>query len=235
MPLELRALVFDVFGTVVDWRSAIVRDGARLNRLKGWDVDWGAFADDWRRGYAPSMHRVRTGELPWTKLDALHRMTLNTLLERHQLHLSEAETADLNLVWHRLDPWPDAVAGLTRIRARYPIATLSNGNVSLLTDMARRAKLPWDVILSAEMARRYKPDPEVYAMAVEYFSARPDEVLMVAAHRDDLFAARKAGLRTAYVPRPAEWGSGKHADVQPDERLQVWATDFLDLAAKLGA
>lgn len=231
----IRALLFDVFGTVVDWRSSVIRDGTRLNRAKGWNVDWGTFADDWRRGYAPSMNRVRSGQLPWTKLDALHRMTLDGLLEKHQLHLSEAEIDDLNRVWHRLDPWPDVVPGLTRIRARYPIATLSNGNVSLLCDMARHARLPWDVILSAEMARHYKPDPRVYGMAVEYFSAKPREVLMVAAHRDDLFAAHAAGLRTAYVPRAAEWGPGKEADLRPDERLQLVAEDFLDLARQLGA
>jgi 2-haloacid dehalogenase len=231
---EIKALVFDVFGTVVDWRGTIVREGARLNAAKDWTVDWGAFADDWRAGYGPSMHRVRTGDLPWTKLDALHRLTLNRLLEKHQLHLSEAETTHLNLVWHRLDPWPDSVPGLTRIKARYPIATLSNGNVSLLADMARHAKLPWDVILSAEMARRYKPDAEVYQMAAEFFSAAPGEILMVAAHRDDLFAAHKAGLRTAYVPRPAEHGPGKPpTDLTPDPRLEIHAADFLDLAAKL--
>ncbi len=233
MTLDVKALVFDVFGTVVDWRSAVIREGEALARKKDLDADWPAFADAWRSRYAPSMDRVRRGELPWTKLDDLHHASLLELLDEFGVEgLTKAEKDHLNRVWHRLDPWPDAVEGLARIKRYHIIAPLSNGNVALLTNMARRAGLPWDLILSAELVRHYKPDPETYLMAPELLDLRPDQVTMVAAHIDDLRAARDNGLRTAYVPRPLEFGSGKEAD-PPDPAFDVVARDFVELAEKL--
>jgi 2-haloacid dehalogenase len=230
-----RALVFDVFGTVVDWHSAVVRDGEALGREKHLDVDWAAFADAWRSRYAPSMDRVRRGEIPWTKLDDLHRASLDELLDELGIEdLTNAEKDRFNKVWHRLDPWPDAVEGLTRLKRRYVIAPLSNGNVALLTHMAKRAGLPWDLILSAELAHHYKPDPETYLMAPELLDLRPAQVMMVAAHVGDLRAARENGLRTAYVPRPLEFGPDREAD-PPDPRFDLVAKDFVELAEKLGA
>jgi 2-haloacid dehalogenase len=185
-----RALVFDVFGTVVDWRGSLVREGAALAAAKGVAVDWPVFADAWRAGYQPAMQRVRSGAEPWRNLDALHREILDTLLPRFGLEaLDEGERDHLNRVWHRLDPWPDAVEGLARLKRRFVIATLSNGNVSLLVDMAKRAGLPWDCVLSAELVRRYKPDLEVYRMAARLLGFAPHAVVLVAAHPDDLDAA----------------------------------------------
>jgi 2-haloacid dehalogenase len=230
------ALVFDVFGTVVDWRSSVIREGEELGRRKGISVDWAKFADAWRAGYAPSMDRVRRGELPWTNLDALHRLVLDRLLaEFHVEGLTEAEKDRFNRVWHRLQPWPDAVAGLTRLKRRHVIATLSNGNVALLTNMAKHAGLPWDCILSSELARRYKPDPAVYQLAADLLGLRPAQVLMVAAHKGDLQAARKVGLKTAFVPRPREYGENRKPDAGAEPWIDVMATDFLELAQKLGA
>jgi 2-haloacid dehalogenase len=230
-----QALIFDVFGTVVDWRSTVIREGEALGREKGLDVDWGAFADAWRGRYAPSMERVRRGEIPWTRLDDLHRASLEELLDEFGIEgLSDGEKNHFNRVWHRLDPWPDAVEGLTRLKDRYVIAPLSNGNVALLTNMARRAGLPWDLVLSAELVHHYKPDPEAYLMAPELLGLRPEQVMMVAAHVYDLRAARENGLRTAYVPRPLEFGPGGEAE-PPDPGFDIVARDFVELAEKLGA
>jgi 2-haloacid dehalogenase len=232
MPIP-EALVFDVFGTVVDWRSTIIREGEALGRRKNLDVDWAAFADAWRGRYAPSMDRVRHGEIPWTKLDDLHRTSLEELLSEFGIEgLTEEEKDHLNRVWHRLEPWPDAVEGLTRLKEHYVIAPLSNGNVALLVNMAKRTGLPWDLILSAELVRHYKPDPEAYLMAPELLSLHPDQVMMVAAHTDDLHAARKNGLKTAYVPRPLEFGPGREPD-PPDPSFDLVVNDFIELARKL--
>jgi 2-haloacid dehalogenase len=232
---DLRALIFDVFGTVVDWRSSVIREGEELGRKKNLDVDWAAFADTWRSRYAPSMNRVRRGEIAWTNLDALHRTSLEVLLREFGVEgLTEDERVHLNRVWHRLEPWPDAVEGLTRLKERHVIAPLSNGNVALLVNMAKRAGLPWDLILSSELVRHYKPDPETYLSAPELLSLRPDQVMMVAAHPDDLRAAQKNGLKTAYVPRPLEFGPGRSAD-PPDSSFDLVADDFIELAEKLGA
>lgn len=232
----VKALTFDVFGTVVDWRSSIARECAMVGEAKGISDDWEAFADDWRAGYGPSMGRVRSGELPWTTIDELHRMVLDELLEKFKItDLSEDEKDDLNRAWHRLDPWPDSVEGLARLRGKFVIATLSNGNVALLTNMAKRAGLPWDCILSAELARHYKPDPEAYQTAAALLGLPVDQVMMVAAHKGDLHAARAVGFRTAFVPRPAEFGPNREVDTEPDPAFDVVASDFLELAEKLGA
>ena len=234
MMTDLGALVFDVFGTVVDWRSTIIREGAALGRKKDLAVDWAAFADAWRGRYAPSMDRVRSGEIPWTNLDSLHRASLEELLDEFGVEsLSEEEKVRFNKVWHRLDPWPDAVEGLTRLKERYVISPLSNGNVALLVNMAKKTGLPWDLILSAELVRHYKPDPETYLMAPELLDLHPDQVMMVAAHPHDLRAAQENGLRTAYVPRPLESGPGGNAE-PPDPSFDLVASDFVELAEKLG-
>lgn len=232
-----RVLVFDTFGTVVDWRTSVTAEGQRLGRAKGLtNVDWAAFADAWRAGYGPSMNRVRTGEVPWTKLDVLHRQTLDGLLAKFKIEgLTEAEKAQFNKAWHRLDPWPDAVEGLTRLKARFVIAPLSNGNLSLLTEMAKHAKLPWDCILATELVRHYKPDKETYLMAADFFDLKPSEVMMVAAHPGDLDAAKALGLKTAYVHRPLENGPGKAAPRPAAGRYDYNTGDFKELATQLGA
>jgi 2-haloacid dehalogenase len=232
----VKALTFDVFGTVVDWRSSIIREGMAFGAARGLTVDWASFADSWRGGYQPSMNRVRHGELPWTNIDTLHRMVLDELLEKFGITgLSEADKEHLNRAWHRLTPWPDAVAGLTRLRQRFVIAPLSNGNVALLTNMAKYAGLPWDCILSAELARHYKPDPEAYLTAADLLGLRPQEVMMVAAHKGDLRAAQAVGLKAAFVPRPLERGPERTVDTTPDPAFDIHASDFLDLATQLGA
>ena len=232
----VKALVFDVFGTVVDWRGSIIREGAQWAKAKGLKVDWARFADRWRAGYGPSMDKVRKGTLPWMKLDALHRMILDQLLEEFHIGgLTEEEKDHWNRVWHRLSPWPDAVAGLTRLYKKFVVATLSNGNVSLLVEIAKNAGLPWDTVLSAELFHHYKPDREVYLGAADLLGCAPAEVMMVAAHAGDLKAAAACGLRTAFVARPLEYGPGGKADVAAGQTVDVAATDFLDLAGKLGA
>lgn len=233
---SVKALTFDVFGTVVDWRSSIIREGQLLSANKGFDIDWAEFADRWRGGYGPAMARVRSGELPWTKIDDLHRLILNDLVAEFGLTgLTEIELDHFNKVWHRLIPWPDTVGGLNRLKTKYVITTLSNGNVSLLTNMAKNAGLPWDAVLSAELAKHYKPEPEAYLVAAELLSLSPEQVMMVAAHPSDLRAASRAGLRTAYVIRPLERGPGGTVDRNEDGEFDYTADGFMDLARKLGA
>ena len=233
---SVKALTFDVFGTVVDWRSSIIREGQLLSARKGFEIDWGEFADNWRAGYGPAMNRVRNGELPWTKIDDLHRMILDELVIEHGLDgLSERELDDFNRAWHRLSPWPDTVAGLNRLKTKYVIATLSNGNVALLTNMAKNAGLPWDAVLSAELAKHYKPDPEAYLTAADLLGLSPEQVMMVAAHPGDLRAAARTGLRTAYVVRPLEQGPGRIVSNNTTGEFDYTANDFLDLARQLGA
>jgi 2-haloacid dehalogenase len=235
MEEPIRALTFDVFGTVVDWRGSIIREGEEFNRSHGTTVDWGAFADAWRGKYRPSMERVRSGELPWTNLDSLHRMSLDELLPEYGLaNLTEPEKQHLNKVWHRLTPWPDSIPGLERLKRRYIIATLSNGNVALLLDMAKNAGLPWDTILSAELAKHYKRDREVYVMAADLLGLSQTQVMMVAAHPDDLQAAQKTGMATALVLRPLEWGPERPLHAEQDPSFNIVADDFIDLATKLG-
>ncbi len=233
-PGSIRALVFDVFGTVVDWRGSIIREGEALSAAKGLQVDWRGFADAWRQGYQPAMARAMRGE--WANIDTLHRGILDEIRPRFGLAgLSEAEVGHLNHVWHRLAPWPDARDGLQRLKARFAISTLSNGNVSLLVDMAKHAQLPWDCVLSAELFGKYKPDPAVYQGAARLLGVERDALLMVAAHPSDLVAAQRAGLRTAYVPRPLEWGPDGYREPVGSARFDVIAADFVELAAKLGA
>jgi 2-haloacid dehalogenase len=233
---SVKALVFDTFGTVVDWRTSVAHDVEELARLKGLTVDGPKFADAWRAGYGPSMNRVRTGELPWTKLDGLHRMILDKILKDFGIMgLSEAETDALNRAWHRLRPWPDAVGGLTRLKKRFIIAPLSNGNISLMTDLAKRSGLPWDCILGAELVRHYKPDREVYQSAADILDLEVGDVMMVAAHLGDLAAAKGVGLRTAFVARPLEFGSSGKPDLEANSSVDISAKDFNDLAAQLGA
>ena len=231
---SVKALVFDVFGTVVDWRTSVAREVEQLARRKGLSVEGAKFADAWRAQYAPNMNRVRSGELPWTKLDRLHRMALDkNLIDFSFGGLSEAEVDALNRAWHRLQPWPDAVSGLTRLKKKFIIAPLSNGNISLMTDMAKHSGLPWDCILGAELVRRYKPDREVYLSAAELLDLPPGEVMMVAAHLGDLRAAKAAGLRTAFVARPLEYGPTRKPDLEADASVDITAKDFNDLAARL--
>jgi 2-haloacid dehalogenase len=231
----VKALVFDVFGTVVDWRSSVTQEVEQLAKKKSIQVDAAKFADAWRGGYGPSMNRVRTGELPWTKLDALHRMILDKILVDFGITgLPEAELDALNRAWHRLRPWPDSVSGLTRLKKRFIIAPLSNGNVSLMTNLAKFGGLPWDCILGAELARHYKPDREVYQSAADILDLKVGEIMMVAAHLGDLRAAKGVGLQTAFVPRPLELGPGGEPDLKPDSTVDLSATDFNDLARQLG-
>jgi len=233
---SVKALVFDTFGTVVDWRTSVTQEVAQVAKRKGLQVDAEKFADAWRAGYAPSMNRVRSGELPWTKLDLLHRMILDKLLVDFRIAgLTEAEIDALNRAWHRLRPWPDSVSGLTRLKKKFIIAPLSNGNIALMTDLAKHSGLPWDCILGAELVRHYKPDREVYQSAADFLNLRVDEVMMVAAHLGDLRAAKGVGLRTAFVTRPLEYGPQGKPDLQPDSSVDVPAKDFNDLAGHLGA
>ena len=234
--LSVRALTFDVFGTVVDWRTSLIREGELLGAAQNLKVDWPAFADAWRAGYRPAMDRVARGELPWQSIDQLHRMILDGLLQRFNITgLEEHDIAHFNRAWHRLIPWPDSVPGLNRLRSRYVISTLSNGNIGLLVDMAKNAGLPWDCVLSGELIHKYKPDPEVYKMAARMLGYELSEVMMVAAHPPDLQGAQRAGLKTAYVPRPLEHGAERRAAHGDGAGFDVVASDFLDLAAKLGA
>ena len=234
--LEVRALTFDVFGTVVDWRGSVTEEVERLGRCYGIDADWESFADAWRAGYGPAMDRVRRGELPWTPLDGLHRLILDGLLDQYGLAgLTEPEIKRLNRVWHRLRPWPDVAEGLRRLREKYVTATLSNGNVALLVNLSKHAGLSWDCILSAELARHYKPDLEVYQTAADLLGLPADAVMMVASHEFDLQAARRAGFKTAFVDRPELIDSvgAEHAD--DGDGFEIVVNDFVELADRLGA
>jgi 2-haloacid dehalogenase len=232
---SIKILAFDVFGTVVDWRSSVIGEAEQLGKSKGLNIDGPAFADAWRAAYRPALDRVRSGELPWTKLDTLHRMSLNKILEDFKIGgLTEKEKEHFNRIWHRLQAWPDSIPGLRRLKTGFIITTLSNGNISLLTDMAKHAALPWDCILSAENVRHYKPDAEIYQLIPDLFDVKPDQVMLIAAHEHDLQAAQKHGLRTAYVHRPLEHGAGKSSTPAVSGLYDVRATDFLDLAGQLG-
>ena len=232
-----RLLLFDVFGTCVDWRSGVAREGAALGRRLGLaGVDWEAFADAWRARYQPQMETVRSGQRPWTTLDVLHREALDRVLADFGLEsVPAAERDALNLAWHRLDPWPDTVAGLMQLRRHCIIAPCSNGNIALQIGLARHGGLPWDAILGAEIARAYKPRAAVYLDSAAVAGVAPAETMMVAAHGNDLAAAASYGLQTAFVPRPEEFGPAHGGEREPGDDFDVVASDFSDLAAKLGA
>jgi 2-haloacid dehalogenase len=232
---DVQALLFDVFGTVVDWRSSIIDDLGRFGTERGLKADWVAFTDDWRGLYQPAMDEVRSGRRPWTILDVLHRESLEKLLVKHGVSgLSEADKDRVNRVWHRLEPWPDAVEGLTRLKSRYIIGTLSNGNVGLLTRMAKNARLPWDVVLGAETARAYKPLPQAYLGNAELLNLTPSQVMLVAAHNGDLAAAAKVGLATGFVARPTEYGPHQSRDFKADRDWDVVTDSFTGLAKAMG-
>jgi len=228
-------LVFDVFGTLVDWRGSIARESQAVLAPRGVTIDWLAFADAWRGQYQPAMEEVRTGQIPFSKLDVLHRRNLEVVLKEFKIRdLDEAAKAHLNLAWHRLDAWPDVAPGLQRLRERYRLAPCSNGNISLMVNLARRNGLPWDAILGAEIARDYKPKAIVYQSAAAAFDLNPAEVLMVAAHSNDLAAAASAGLRTAHIARPDEKGPGR-GERAPSVPVDMAARDLLHLADQLDA
>jgi 2-haloacid dehalogenase len=235
---DLKAVVFDVFGTVVDWREGVARDlRAFFDRHGAGGTDAHAVADAWRRRYQPAMEQCRSGRRPFTRLDVLHRENLDAVLRDSGLDLAAVDAGELdqlNRAWHRLDPWPDAIVGLARLKRRYVIAPLSNGNVALLLNMAKRAGLPWDAILGAEVARAYKPQPEAYLRTADILGLQPGEVCLVAAHNNDLAAARACALKTAFVLRPREHGPHQASDLKPEGPWDVVAADFLDLARQLG-
>ncbi|MGB3721028.1 MAG: haloacid dehalogenase type II [Proteobacteria bacterium] len=232
---QIKALVFDVFGTVVDWRTSIIQELEAFGAQKGISADWAAFTDDWRALYQPSMEEVRAGRRPWTILDVLHRESLEKLLTKYGIDgLSEEEKDHINKVWHRLKPWPDSVPGLHRLKARYLIGTLSNGNIGLLAWMAKNAGLPWDVILGAEPARAYKPLPEAYLRTAKILGLRPEQMMLVAAHNDDLAAAAAQGYATAFVARPTEYGPHQTKDLKAEREWDVVTDSFLGLAEALG-
>ncbi|PYU27824.1 MAG: haloacid dehalogenase type II [Acidobacteria bacterium] len=235
---NVKALVFDTFGTVVDWRSSVIAEGMAWGKGKGLQIDWAQFADRWRLGYRPAMDKVRKGEIPWTRLDDLHRMILEGLLKEYHIQgLSEEEKVSWTYVWRRLKPWPDSVEGLTRLKKKFIIAPLSNGNIALMASLAKFGGLPWDAILGSELVHHYKPDREVYVSAPYYLDLKPEEVMMVAAHKGDLQAARSCGLRTGFIYRPNEFGTGSAGvpdKAQPGD-YDVVSTSAVDLAQQLGA
>ncbi len=231
----VEALLFDVFGTVVDWRGSIIADLTRFGTEKGIEADWARFADDWRGLYQPTMEEVRSGRRAWTILDVLHRESLETLLVKYGIAgLSEADKDYINRAWHRLTPWPDVIEGLRRLKSRFIIGTLSNGNVGLLTRMAKNAGLPWDVVLGAETARAYKPLPQAYLTSAALLNLEPGKVMLVAAHNGDLAAAAEAGLRTAFVARPTEYGPHQNRDLRAERDWDVVADSFTGVAEAMG-
>jgi 2-haloacid dehalogenase len=234
---DIKALTFDVFGTVVDWHGSVAREVRALAAQKGLRINAVKFTKAWRAGYRPAMDRVRSGELPWSKIDVLHRMILDELLVQFKIAdaLTEDEKSHLNRVWHRLKPWPDAPRGLKRLKQRYIIATLSNGNTGLLVNMAKQGGLPWDCVLSSETFHHYKPDPEMYLGASDVLDLKPEQVMMVAAHKHDLRSAAKHGLKTAFIKRPHEYGRNNNPDLASEADFTVNAEDFLDLAEQLRA
>jgi 2-haloacid dehalogenase len=229
------AIVFDTFGTVVDWRSSLIADLTAFGRERGISADWTKLVDAWRAAYHPSMDRVRKGEQPWTTLDGLHRSSLDRLIEDFGIKgLSDTDLSHINRGWHRLKPWPDSVAGLTRLKQRFIIGPLSNGNVSLLTNMAKYAGLPWDMVFGSDLFRHFKPDPETYLGVAKLLDLEPRQVMMAAAHNNDLANARKQGLMTAFFPRPSEYGPHQKRDFVAEQDWDVVAANIEDLAAKLG-
>ena len=235
IPVGTKALVFDVFGTVVDWHGSVAREVRALAKSKGLRVNAAKFAKAWRAGYRPAMDRVMRGETPFAKIDVIHRAILEDVLEQFKVTtLAEEEKAHLNLVWHRLKPWPDTVRGLKRLKSKFIIATLSNGNTSLLVHMAKQGGLPWDCVFSSDTFKLFKPDPGMYLGAAGMLDLKPEEVMMVAAHKHDLRAAATHGLKTAFVKRPHEYGRNNNPDLASEAEFTINAESFLDLADQLG-
>lgn len=231
----IRALTFDTYGTVVDWRTSVLAELRALGERKHLSADWERFLDDWKAAYRPAMDAINRGESPWMTVDAIYRQRLETLLAAYAVRdLERAELEHLARAWWRLHPWPDSVPGLVRLKRRYIVSPLSNASFIGMVELARFAKLPWDCIITAENARLYKPRPEVYRTALGLLGMLPGEVMMVAAHNYDLAAARAEGMATAFVPRPAELGPGQKTDLHPEADWDVVARDFEDLAARLG-
>lgn len=235
---NVKACVFDTFGTVVDWRSSVIAEATNWGKAKSLNVNWAEFADHWRLGYKPAMDKVRNGEIPWTNLDDLERMILEDLLRQYKVEgLTEEEKVNWAHVWRRLRPWPDSVEGLIRLKQKYIISPMSNGNVALLTSLAKFGGLPWDLILGTDLVKHYKPDREMYMSASFYLDLKPEEVMMCAAHRSDLQAARKCGLRTGFIYRPHEYGGGPAGvpDKAEPGDFDVVSTSIIDLAEQMGA
>ena len=231
---ELKALVFDVQGTATDFRSTLAEEAARLSQGRAGDFDWGAFVDQWRGMYRPALDEVLAGTRHWTSVDLIYREALDRLLDEKALSFfSEAERVELNFAWQKIRPWPDAVAGLERLKKRYKIATLSNADVSAVVNIAKHGGLPFDAIFAAEMAGTFKPDPRTYQLAVKYLGLKPEQVMMVACHKYDILAAKALGLRTAFVARPLEFGPNGKVDVQFEDQFDINASDFLHLAEQL--
>ena len=232
---NIRALTFDVFGTVVDWRSSIAREAEAMLAPKGHALDWGAFANAWRRQYQPAMDVVRSGKRGYVAMDVLHREMLDVALEQYGVSdLDATEKHRLSMGWRRLDPWPDTIEGMTRLKAERAVVALSNGNIALVLSMAKRAGIPWDTILGAELVGTYKPDPAIYDSAPRYLDLAPQQIMMVACHPWDLDAAKTRGLKTAYVHRPTEWGPGKERPVPVAGTYDVVCGSFVELAEVLG-
>lgn len=233
---KVKALVFDVFGTVVDWRTSVAREVDDLAAARGWSVDGAAFADRWRALYQPSMRPVRRGEAPYRRLDDLHRESLKTVLEEFEIPMDDPDEIEhLNRVWHRLTPWPDSVPGLERLKRKFVLATMSNGNVSLMVNMAKHAGLPWDMILGSEPAQNYKPKSVVYLTGADWLGLDPGEIIMTAAHNHDLEAARRLGFRTAFILRPTEYGPNQDKDTEAESDWDYIVDNMEDLADRLGA
>lgn len=229
------AIVFDTFGTVVDWRTSLIEELTSFGAARGIAADWAALVDAWRAAYRPSMDRVRKGELPWTRLDDLHRASLDHLVASFGIKgLSEADLAHINRGWHRLKPWPDSVPGLTRLKQKFIIGPLSNGNVSLLTNMAKFSRIPWDMVFGSDLFGHFKPDPETYLGVARLLDLQPGQVMLAAAHNRDLAAARACGLMTGFFPRPGEYGPNQKLDYAADAAWDYVAKDIEDLATRLG-
>ena len=233
-PAGIKALVYDVFGTCTDWRNGVARDAERILKPLGYNIDWHAFADAWRALYQPSMEEVRSGRRPFEKLDILHRRMLDQIRPKFGLEKLDDKVADdLNLAWHRIDTWPDVVPGFKRLQTKYLLAPCSNGNIALMVDIARRNHFSWDAVLGSEIARDFKPKTAVYLMTAAALNLKPDEVMMCAAHSDDLRSARSNGLRTAHIARPGENGPGT-GESAPSVPVDVAARNMEDLASRLG-
>jgi 2-haloacid dehalogenase len=234
---KVRALTFDVQGTCADFCRPLLRMGEAVNRARGLALDWGALSAAWRGLYRDVLDRIIAGERPWLRVDRIYRETLDTLLERQGLSevFTTAERDELNRIWTRLDPWPDSVEGLARLRRRFVTSTLSNAGMRAMVAVVKHAGLPFDAVLTAELALSYKPAPAVYQLAVDYLGYRPDEIMMVACHKYDLKAAAAFGMRTAFVARPLEFGPGARADIAPEDWFDLYAEDFVALADALGA